>query len=95
MAQPQGLNVPAILTTGIVGTILTMTIVEGVRAYYNHYLALEEANKWTLVKERTADVLKVQQQQHLSPTGTSIPIRDAMAQIVASGGKLPSTQPTK
>lgn len=95
MAQPQGLNVPAILTTGIVGTILTMTIVEGVRAYYNHYAYQEEARKWELVRNRTADALKTEQQKNLSAAGTSLPIRDAMAQIVASGGKLPSTQPTK
>jgi hypothetical protein len=95
MAQPQGLNVPAILTTGIVGTILTMVIVEGVRAYYNHYAYEETARKWEMVRHRTADQLKIEQQQHLSAAGTSIPIRDAMAQIVASGGKLPATQPTK
>lgn len=94
MAQPQGLNIPAILTTGIVGTILTMTIVEGVRAYYNHYNYIETARKAEMYRINSYEPLKQEQKKHLSPEWTSIPIREAMAQIVATGGKLPSTQPT-
>ncbi len=95
MAQPQGLNVPAILTTGIVGTILTMAVVEGVRAYYNYYTKIEQANSWELVRTRTADVLKAEQKKNISVEMTSLPIDQAMQQFVASGGKHPSTQPTK
>lgn len=93
MAQPQGLNVPAILTTGIVGTILTMAVVEGVRAYYNHFTYQENARKWEMVRNQ-ADELAAEQKKHLSAAHTSIPIEDAMARFVASGGKRPTTQPT-
>ncbi len=93
MAQPQGLNVPAILTTGIVGTILTMAVVEGVRAYYNYFMYEENARKWEMVRHQ-ADELAKEQKLHLSEQFTSIPIDDAMARFVAAGGKRPSTQPT-
>jgi hypothetical protein len=45
MAQPQGLNVPAIATTGIVTVLLTGIIVEGVRALYAYEEPREEARK--------------------------------------------------
>jgi hypothetical protein len=95
MAQPQGLNIPAIITTGVVGTILTMAIVEGVRAYNNYYNAIVEADQWNAVRWKDYQRLKGEQLAHLAPEGTAVPIKDAMAQIVASGGKRPTTQPTK
>lgn len=93
MAQPQGLNIPAILTTGAVGVILTMAVIEGVRAYYNYYNNLEEAAKWELATHRSADELRKQQLATLE--SGSIPIGDAMHRIASTGGKLPSTNPTR
>ncbi len=93
MAQPQGLNIPVIITTGIVGTILTMAIIEGVLAYYNHYSYGEEARRWTEVRYQSVEALKADQQKNLGPDRTSIPIEEAMTRVVASGGKRPSTQP--
>lgn len=92
MAQPQGLNIPAILTTGAVGVILTMAVIEGVRAYYNYYQALEDAAKWEY-RFRPSDDLKKTQLATLE--SGSVPIGDAMKRVVATGGKMPTTQPAR
>jgi hypothetical protein len=94
MAQPQGLNVPAIITSGVVGTLLIMAVVEGVRAYNNVYTADEEARKWEEVRYRAQENLRAEQKKNLT-ANTSLPIGDAMKQVVASGGKRPTTQPNK
>ncbi|MBC7784999.1 MAG: hypothetical protein H7144_14265 [Burkholderiales bacterium] len=96
MAEPQGLNIPAIITSGVVGTLLTMTVVEGVRAYYNHYESQETANRWELDPNPTATALKVEQTRELA--GSPVPIGEAMRQIVAAGGKIgqkPGQNPAK
>jgi len=95
MAQPQGLNVPVILTTGIVGTIVIMTIIEGVRAYYNQYNADEEARRWSEVHYVAREGLQAEQKKNLSVQVTSIPIDEAIKKVIATGGKRPSTQPAK
>ena len=94
MAQPQGLNVPVIITTALVTVVLTGSIFEGVHAYYNYYESLEEAKKWDNVKVKTIDVIRADQEKNIK-FQTSIPIGDAMAQVVAQGGKMPATQPAK
>lgn len=91
MAQPQGLNVPAIITTGIVTVILTGTVIEGVRALYAYQEPIEEAKKWETVKVRTVDKLRAEQEKNLQLSKT--PIDQAMKQIARTGGKMPSTQP--
>ena len=93
MAQPQGLNVPAIITTGIVSTLLIAAVIEGVYAYYNVSTEAEVARKWDAVKETSLDRLRNEQKQAIQKN--SVPIDDAMKQITASGGKLPATQPAK
>lgn len=92
MAQPQGLNVPAIITTGVVSTILIGAIIEGVRAYYNVETAAEEARKWEDVKVREIDTLRDAQLKTIKFDST-VPIDQAMQTIVKTGGKVPSTQP--
>lgn len=94
MAQPQGLNVPVIITTAIVTVVLTATVFEGVHAYFNYYEQIEEARKWDDVKVRTIDVIKADQEKNIR-FSTSIPIDDAMQQVIAGGGKMPATQPAK
>jgi len=93
MAQPQGLNVPVIITTGVVGTLLIAAVVEGVYAYYNVETAAEEARKWDEIKVRSIDTLRDAQLKTIK-FDSSIPIDEAMHGIVKSGGKLPSTRPT-
>ena len=92
MAQPQGLNVPVIITTAIITVVLTASIFESVHAYYNYYDALEEARKWDEVKVRTIDVIRADQEKNIL-FQTTIPISQAMDQVIATGGKMPATQP--
>lgn len=94
MAQPQGLNVPVIITTGIVSTILIGAVIEGVRAYYNVENAAEEARKWDEVKVRSIDTLRLAQVKTITSDST-IPIDQAMKTIVQTGGKVPTTQPNR
>jgi coenzyme F420-reducing hydrogenase beta subunit len=104
MAQPQGLNVPVIITTAILTTILAGTIFEGVHAYYNVVDTETEARKWDEIKEKTIDKIRKEQVGNIE-FKTSIPVYDpatggagegsAMAKIIAAGGKMPSTQPSK
>ena len=86
MAQPQGLNVPAIAVTGIVTVLLTAVIVEGVRAYYNYELPLEEARKWETIKQTTVNNLRDEQEKNIMDN-TSLPIDQAMAKVAATGGQ--------
>lgn len=88
MAQPQGLNVPSILTTGIVGVILTMAVIEGVRAYYYRLLASQDAISWTNIPTREKDTLR-QKQLHAIEFESSVKINDSMKQLVANNGKMP------
>ena len=92
MAQPQGLNVPAIITTGIVTVLLTAVIVEGVRALYAYDLPMEEARKWDTVRASTVNTLRDEQEKNIQ-FNTSVPIDEAMKRVVANGGKMPSTRP--
>ncbi|MDB5326438.1 MAG: hypothetical protein JWM57_2007 [Phycisphaerales bacterium] len=92
MAQPQGLNVPAIITTGLVTVLLTCVIVEGVRALYNYEEPQEEARKWDNATKSTVHRLRDEQEANLK-TNTKTPIDTAMASIVTSGGKMPTTKP--
>ena len=92
MAQPQGLNVPVIITSALVTIVLTGSVFEAVHAYFNYYESLEEARKWDEVKVKTIDVIKADQEKNIR-FQTSIPIETAMQKLIASGGKLPATQP--
>lgn len=92
MAQPQGLNIPAIITTGLVTVILTGVIVEGVRALYAYEEPREEARKWNTVRVRTVDKLRDEQLKNIQ-FNTTVPIDAAMARVVETGGKMPSTRP--
>ena len=94
MAQPQGLNVPVIITTALITIVLTGTIFEGVHAYYNFFEQQEEARKWDLVKVKTIDKIRDEQEGNIR-FNTSVPIDDAMQKAVATGGKMPSTKPAK
>ena len=93
MAQPQGLNLPAIATTAAVTVILTATIVEAVRAIYAYELPREEARKWETVRQSTPQRLRDEQHMNLTSYKTSVPIEQAMEKVVASSGKMPSTKP--
>ena len=92
MAQPQGLNIPAIAVTGVVTVLLTAVIVEGVRAYYSYEVPMEEARKWETVHLTTPEKLRIEQEKHILDD-TAVPIDQAMAQVAARGGKMPSTRP--
>jgi len=106
MAQPQGLNVPVIITTAVVTTLLTGAIFEGVHAYYNVLDSQEEAHKWDEVKKKTIDQIRDDQVKNIEdPSRTSIPVYDpatggagkgsAMEQVIAAGGKMPTAKPNK
>ncbi|HEX8323046.1 MAG TPA: hypothetical protein VF595_03955 [Tepidisphaeraceae bacterium] len=92
MAQPQGLNIPAIITTGLVTVILTGVIVEGVRALYAYEEPREEARKWEKVRESTVNRLRDEQEKNIK-FNTSVPIDAAITKVIETGGKMPSTQP--
>ncbi|HEX8342063.1 MAG TPA: hypothetical protein VF624_14250 [Tepidisphaeraceae bacterium] len=93
MAQPQGLNVPAIILTGITAVILIATTVEGVRAYYNYTLRNEEAAKWTQGAMPLAEEVRAAQELTIKGEGR-LPIGAAMQQVVATKGKMPATKPS-
>jgi hypothetical protein len=97
MAQPQGLNVPAIILTGVVSTILIAATVEGVRAYYFYTLSQEEAAKWAQSATPLAAEVKQAQVHTIKFEGTT-PIDAAMKQVVANKGAVnvtgPATRPT-
>ncbi len=85
MAEPQGIDVPMVITTAIVTTILTGVTIEGVRAYYQVYEAQETAAKWEMHHDRNVEQLKTEQSGLLK--SSSIPIDDAMKRVIAAGGK--------
>ena len=91
MAQPQGLNIPAIITTGLTTVLITAIIVEGVRAYYAYELPLEEARKWDTVRSSTVNTLREEQMRNIHDA-TALPIDQAMAQV--AGGKMPAANPS-
>ena len=92
MAQPQGLNVPAIITTGITTVVLVATVVEGVRAnYFTENREIErKANGGTELLANT-----VKREQTLAMERSSVTIDAAMKRVVESKGQLPSTRPAK
>ncbi|MGC4030871.1 MAG: hypothetical protein QM754_03865 [Tepidisphaeraceae bacterium] len=92
MAQPQGLNVPAIVTTGICTALLTGIIIEGVRALYNYEEPREAARKWDDASKNTAHEIRSQQERKIT-FDTNVPIDHAMELVVQSGGKMPTTKP--
>lgn len=92
MAQPQGLNVPAIITTGICTALLTGIIIEGVRALYAYEEPRENARKWHDAKQSVAHEMREQQERRIK-FETNVPIDQAMEKVVQSGGKMPTTKP--
>jgi hypothetical protein len=86
MAQPQGLNIPAIITTGIVTLLSTAAFIEGVRAVYAYEEPQEEARKWNTVTKTTAQRLRDEQLDNLHKN-TTVSIDSAMEKVVATGGK--------
>lgn len=92
MAQPQGLNVPAIILTGIVSSILIATTVEGVRAYYNYAMMRESEAKWASGAMPLHAEVRGVQVRTIKTEGTT-PIDAAMKQVAANGGRLPATKP--
>jgi hypothetical protein len=93
MAQPQGLNVPAIITTGIVTVVLVATVVEGVRAYYYFTENQEIERKANGGTELLANTVK--REQTLAMERSSVTIDAAMKRLVEGKGQLPATRPAK
>ncbi|HEY0010199.1 MAG TPA: hypothetical protein VGB55_15850 [Tepidisphaeraceae bacterium] len=91
MAQPQGLNIPSIIVTGVVTVIVLHTIVEGVRAYYLRAVNVEEEQKWSQGSQPL--VVGLRKEQLPKMESGPMPIAAAMKAIVGNKGNLPATQP--
>jgi hypothetical protein len=96
VAIKQEVNAPLIVTIGVVSGFLLLVIVFGVQAWFVREERDEIDNKWREAKNVQLDDLRSAQRAKIEMAGgTMIPIEKAMQEIVKSGGKLPSTQPTK
>jgi hypothetical protein len=90
MAEPEGLNVPAIATVGAVSVALTTAVVIGVQALYYRYAGAEVERKVIEAPTATADSRIAEQEARLaryswlqrSDGRTTIPIERAMQLIV-------------
>ena len=96
MAIKQEVNAPLIVTVGVVSGLLLLVVVFGIQAWFVREERDEITQKWELSKNTQLEDLRTAQRAKIeSAGGTMIPIEKAMQEIVNTGGKLPSTQPTK
>ena len=100
MAEKENLDIPLILTIGIVSTVLTAASVIGVQALYQAYASKELDRKVTFAPTADADSKLAEQDAKLAKYGWAnresgqviIPIERAMASTVADYAEL-NTQP--
>jgi hypothetical protein len=96
VAIKQEVNAPLIVTVGVVSGFLLLVVVFGVQAWFVREERDEITKKWEDSKNAQLEDLRSAQRAKIeSSGGTMIPIEKAMKEIVKSGGKLPSTQPSK
>lgn len=102
MAFKQQINIPVVVTVGVISGLVLIVLLLGTQAWYSHEEAAESAAKGAGYQPSEFVVQREQQRADLKSahwadhTGQTvmIPIDQAMDLIVQSGGKLPSTQPT-
>lgn len=103
MAFKQEVNVPLILTIGVISGVMVLVLVIGTQAWYQD----EEIEQSNLVNSqypisRSVDELKLQQTEAINTYAwvdkqkgvVAIPIDKAMDILVRDKGKLPSTEPS-
>src|SRR4051812_39472780 len=91
------INVPLLATIGAISSLLLVTILLGVHAWYLWEVQTEFNSKWANATNQRVVELKTSQLGHLDGYGRAdaakgtyrMPIGDAKKAIVASGGKLP------
>ena len=91
MAEKENLDIPMIVTVGIVSTVLTIASVIGVQALYLSYMARETDQKITFVPTADADSKLAEQDAKLAKYGWAnretgqaiVPIDRAMALVTA------------
>jgi len=100
MAMKQEANTPLILTIGAVSGLLVLVIAFGVEAWFRHEEMSEREEQWDTIPNAWLDEMRSPQLARLETetvdpkTGThKVRIETAMKEIIASGGKLPATQP--
>src|SRR6266550_1920930 len=99
MAIKQDVNAPLIVTIGVVSGILLLVIMFGTQAWFVREERDEIAQKWEAAPNTQLEELRKAQRARIETKGTvegrhTIPIQDAMKDVISSGGKLPATQPT-
>lgn len=93
------INVPLLATIGAISSLLLVTILLGVHAWYLFEVKTEFDAKWANATSDRVVELKRSQMSQLEAKGVSradpekgtfrIPLADAKKAVVANGGKLP------
>ena len=102
MAIKQEVNVPLVVTIGIVSGILLLVLVIGVQAWYQSEEEAEEAQKAVeypnnaLISLKTDQLANINTYRWVDKKGgvVTIPIDLAMKIMVRSQGNFPSTEPS-
>lgn len=101
MAMENKPNAPLIVAIGIVSGLMLLVIMVGTEAWFKYEEKQELAVKWENSRNVQLDAMRAEQTAHIetstwcdaSKTAVTIPVTDAMRVLIASSGKLPSTQP--
>jgi hypothetical protein len=102
VANKQGVKIDHILVIGAVAGFILLVLVIGVQGWFLDELHQETARKWDDTPIQWLADLRAGQQQKIGSyrwvdrqkQTVAIPIEEAMKLLIASGGKLPATQPT-
>lgn len=86
-AMRQEVNAPLIVTVGVLSTLLLIVVMFGTEAWFVKEERDEIAEKWEVSKNEQLATLLSEQRAKING------IDGAIKKIVASGGKLPATQP--
>ncbi len=103
MAMKQAVNVPLVVTVGTISGLLLLVVAVGVHAWFDSEEAAELDRKWEMAPNYVLQKIHSEEDKNLHTTAWSnsdktvaiVPIEIAMKQIVTTGGKLPSTQPSE
>lgn len=101
MAYKQEVNIPLIVTIGIVSAILLIVVILGMEAWFKSEEQAQFEIEAAANPNQTLERLRDDQLSNINAYHwvnrdkglVTIPIADAMKQIVAANGKLPATQP--
>jgi LytS/YehU family sensor histidine kinase len=102
VAFKQQINIPLIVTIGIVSGIVLLVLIVGTQAWYEDEVDTEAAAKALEFPNKALIDMKSQQKANIETARwvdrknnvVAIPVEDAMKIMVATQGKFPTTEPS-